>query len=102
MGEEHVNESVRQGDQQAVIGETGDPQHRAGPGEGVRAPLAQEGADHAEFSVFDGKGNESVVAVTAGKDGAPSEGAGPSAEAAMADAKEREDPLGDDFSPGKH
>jgi hypothetical protein len=102
MGDEHVNESVRQGDQGAVIGEAPGPQHRAGAGEGIRAPLTEEGADHAEFSVFDGQGNESVVVVTSDEEGSPAEGAGPSAEAAMADAKKPGDPLADDFSPGKH
>ncbi|MGH9127059.1 MAG: hypothetical protein ACRDZ8_20405 [Acidimicrobiales bacterium] len=82
-----ANEDVVQGNQQAVIGETDHEQHRAAPGEGVRAPLVSEGADHAEFSIFDGKGNESVVVLGTDADGRPSEGTGPSSDAALADAK---------------
>ena len=96
-----TNEDVKQGNQQAIIGETDHPQHRAAPGEGIRSPLASEGADHPEFSIFDGKGNESVVVVGPDKDGRTAEGTGPSSAAAAADAENPEGLLGQDFSPGK-
>jgi hypothetical protein len=95
---ENQSTDVREGNQQAVIGETDHPQHRAGPGEGVRAPLVQDGADHAEFSIFDGKGNESVVVVTTDRTGHVAEGTGPNAAAAMADAK-KHGGIGKDFGP---
>ncbi len=81
------------------IGQTDHEQHRSPPGEGQDAPLAQHGADHAEYSVFDGSGNESVVAVGANEDGVLSEGTGPTSADAMNDAK-RADKLGTDFAPG--
>ncbi len=80
-------------------GQTDHEQHRAGAGEGQDAPMAQYGADHAEFSTFDGSGNESVVAVTANEEGKVSEGTGPSSAEALQDAG-RGDKLGTDFSPG--
>lgn len=95
--------AVREGDQNAVIGDSDHEQHRAGPGEGVRAPLVSEGADHAEFSVFDGKGNESVVVVGANAKGQKSQGTGASAEEAAADARRGDNKLGEGFGfPGKH
>jgi len=75
-------------DQSATIGESDHPQHRAGPGEGNRAPLAEEGADHAEMSVFDGKGNEEVVVTTSDAEGKRVQGTGSSAGEAMADAQD--------------
>ncbi len=80
-------------------GQTDHEQHRSPAGEGQDAPMAQYGADHAEYSVFDGSGNESVVAVTQGEDGRIAEGTGGSAADAMQDAG-RQDHLGSDFSPG--
>jgi hypothetical protein len=80
-------------------GQTDHEQHRAGSGEGREAPMAQHGADHAEYSVFDGSGNESVVVVGEGTDGKIAEGTGPSSADAMQDLG-RPDNLGSDFSPG--
>ena len=85
-------------DSQAVIGETEHEQHRAGPGEGVRAPLASEGADYAEMSVFDGAGNESVVVVAGNDEGKMSKGTGTASDEAMADAKDPGDRLGEGFN----
>ncbi len=102
MSSENVNESIRHGDQGAVVGESEHAQHRAGPGEGVRAPWAEGDADHTEFSIFDGKGNESVAVVTNDDEGVPAQGTGPSTEEAMADAKKPGDPLGKGFSPSEH
>ncbi|MGI9021874.1 MAG: hypothetical protein ACR2HV_01325 [Acidimicrobiales bacterium] len=45
-------------DQNRVTGHGNPENHRAGADEGVRAPFASDGADHSEFSIFDGAGNE--------------------------------------------
>lgn len=84
-------------DQGATIGDSDHPQHRAGPGEGIRAPLAQEGADHAEMSVFDGAGNEQVVVVADDEEGRLGEGTGDSSAEAMDDARKSGDRLGQGF-----
>ncbi len=86
-------------ERQRVVGETDHPQHRAAPGEGVRAPLAQDGAENAQISVFDGKGNESVVVLADDEKGKPRQGTGPDAATAMADAKNPETVIGGAFSP---
>jgi hypothetical protein len=85
-------------DPDAVIGETDHDQHRADRGEGIRAPLTTDGADHAEMSVFDGAGNESVVVVTDDDEGRASEGTGASSEEAMSDAKDPGGRLGQGFN----
>ena len=88
-----------------VTGETDHHQHRAGPGEGVRAPFAAE-TGVSEISIFDGKGNESVVRVAKDQEGNVAQGAGPTSEAAEAEAqdllKDSRVGLSDKFSPGKH
>jgi len=62
-------------DRQGVLGS--DPEtRRAGPGEGIRAPFAQDTGGQAQTSVFDGKGNESVVVFGENEDGRPSQGTG--------------------------
>ena len=73
--------------QEGVAGDTDHPQHRAGPGEGVRAPLLADGGDAAEISVFDGAGNESVVHMTTDAEGNTAQGTGPTSEAAAEDAE---------------
>ena len=88
--------AVREGDQSAVVG-TDEDRYRAGPGEGVRAPLTTEGADHPEFSVFDGQGNESVVVVGTDAKGRTSQGTGETSEEAAADAAKTD--LGEGFGP---
>jgi hypothetical protein len=82
--------SQRLGDQNNPIEESDTPIHRAGPGEGVRAPLAQEGADHAEYSIFDGKGNEQVVVVADNKHGKPVQATGDSSEEAASKVEDQE------------
>ncbi len=83
-------------DHQAAIEEDAqEDMGRADSDEGIRASLASEGADHAEMSVFDGAGNESVVVVTDDDEGQVSQGTGGSSEEAMADAKKPGQPLGD-------
>lgn len=74
-------------DQQGVMGPANGPQHRAPPGEGFRAPFAAESGGLPQTSVFDGKGNESVVVFTTDKDGRPVQGTGPDLAAALAEAK---------------
>lgn len=59
--------------------------HRAGPGEGARAPSADE-TGVSEISVYDGAGNESVVRTTTDADGRRAQGTGASSEDAAADA----------------
>ncbi len=86
-------------DRQRVTGHTDHPQHRAGEGEGVRAPLAEDGADNAQISVFDGKGNESVAVLTDDESGKPRQGTGPDAATALSDAKDPSTVIGGAFSP---
>lgn len=85
-----------------VVGSTDHPQHRAGPGEGNRAPRNDEGGGDgvAQHSIFDGAGNEIVVATTAGPDGKTMQGTGPSAADAIDDARDPDGPIGEGFGPG--
>ncbi|MDQ2826249.1 MAG: hypothetical protein M3Y04_04730 [Actinomycetota bacterium] len=71
---------------QDPAGESDHPQHRAGAGEGVRAPLATE-TGVSEISIFDGKGNETVVYTTTDADGNRAQGTGATSEEAAADAE---------------
>ncbi len=94
----------KQGNRQpGVAGDTDHEQHRAGPGEGVRAPYLADGGEFAEMSVFDGAGNESVVRLTTDAEGNTAQGTGPSSEAAGADAesllKKARRAVGDAFGP---
>ena len=70
-----------------AAGDTDHPQHRAGPGEGVRAPYATE-TGVSEISVFDGAGNESVVRTQGGEGGQRVQGTGPTSAAAAENADE--------------
>ena len=72
--------------QEGVAGDTDHEQHRAGAGEGVRAPFATE-TGVSEISVFDGAGNESVVRTVGGEGGERVQGTGPTSEAAAEDAE---------------
>lgn len=71
-----------------VTGESDHPQHRAGPGEGVRAPMATE-TGVSEISVFDGAGNEQVVRTTGDATGQRAQGTGNSSAEADADAEKQ-------------
>ncbi len=90
--------------QEGVAGDTDHPQHRAGAGEGVRAPYAEE-TGVSEISVFDGKGNESVVRTVGDESGQRAQGTGKtSADAAANAEKQLKDPegrqtIGDDLGP---
>ena len=88
-----------QSEQKGAAGTSDHPQHRAAEGEGVRRDV--NAPDHAEHSIFDGAGNESVVVTVADDEGRVSQGTGRSSEDAMKDAKAPGDMLGKDFSP-KH
>lgn len=73
--------------QPGVAGDTDHPQHRAGEGEGVRAPYATE-TGVSEISVFDGAGNESVVRTVGAEGGRRVQGTGPTSAAAAENAEE--------------
>jgi len=73
-------------DRQGVMGQGTKPEHRAGPGEGIRAGFAQETGGVPQMSVFDGKGNESVVVMAQDEDGDAAQGTGPGVEAARDEA----------------
>src|SRR3712207_1675035 len=86
--------------QEGVAGDTDHPQHRAGEGEGVRAPYAEE-TGVSEISVFDGKGNESVVRTVGGAGGERVQGTGPTSADAAANAEELlEEGARQDVGPG--
>ncbi len=86
--------------QEGVAGDTDHPQHRAGAGEGVRAPFAEE-TGVSEISVFDGKGNESVVRTVTDDSGKRVQGTGPSSADAAKDAKKLlKDESGQDIGEG--
>jgi len=72
--------------QEGVAGDSDHEQHRAGPGEGVRAPYATE-TGVSEISVFDGAGNESVVRTGGDDTGQRAQGTGPTSDAAAADTE---------------
>jgi len=86
-------------DQSRVTGLSAPDSNRAGEGEGVRAPLAQDGADHSEFSVFDGQGNEQVVVVDTNDDGKLVQSTGNSSAEATKGVKKLKKRLGDAFGP---
>ncbi|MFN2608748.1 MAG: hypothetical protein ABR511_12805 [Acidimicrobiales bacterium] len=86
-------------DPNLVVGQSDTDTHRAPEGEGVRAPLAQHGADHPEFSVFDGAGNETVVAVTTNDDGKVVQSTGATSAEAMKAAGKQDERLGKGFGP---
>ncbi|MEJ7765042.1 MAG: hypothetical protein WKF86_06065 [Acidimicrobiales bacterium] len=81
-------------DRQGVLGPNPD-KRRAGPGQGIRADFAQETGGQAQTSVFDGKGNESVVMFGVNAEGQPVQGTGPDAASAEAEVAE-----GDAHDPG--
>ena len=72
---------------------------RAPEGEGSGAPLTTEGGDHAQFSIYDGKGNENVVVVADDPKGRSSAGTGHTAAEALDDATSNEKIIGDLYEP---
>lgn len=84
-----------------LTGQDDHAQNRANPGEGGRAPSVEDSdSDVPEYSIFDGKGNESVVVVGGDDDGEHSLGTGADREAALKNMKNTKEKLGPDFSPG--
>lgn len=94
-----------QGDRQQVVGDSDHPQHRAGPGEGVRAPYATE-TGVSEISIFDGAGNEEVVRTMTDEHGHRVQGTGATSADAQADAerllKEGGQAVGEGFGSTHH
>jgi hypothetical protein len=73
-------------DRQEVVGASDHPQHRAGLGEGVRAPYNTE-TGVSEISIFDGAGNERIVRTVTDEKGHRAQGTGPTSADAEADAE---------------
>lgn len=95
--------SEQENRQEGVAGDTDHHQHRAGEGEGARAPFATE-TGVSEISVYDGAGNESVVRTVSADDGSRVQGTGPTSAAAAADVekllkKGGRQAVGDDMGP---
>lgn len=78
-----------------VTGSTDHPQHRA-EGQGQDGPMAKD-SGVPQHTVFDGKGNETVVVTADNADGRMSEGTGASTEEALDDAKKPGEMLGDGY-----
>ncbi len=98
MSEQEYQSNVHEATPQDVLGSTDHPQHRSPPGEGQEAPLTSEGGP-GTTSVFDGKGNETVVVVADDEEGRMSEGTGATGEEALEDARKPGDLLGEGFQP---
>lgn len=90
MSDQHMQEDR--------VGSTDHPQYRPPEGEGVGAPY-REDKGPIQSSVFDGKGNETVVVTTQGPDGRRKQGTGATADDAMADAQDPSEPIGEGFGP---
>ena len=90
------DQSLGQGD----TGSSDHEQHRAGPNEGVRAPLSRDSGGPPQISVFDGKGNEEVVVLTENEEGKTPQGAAPPAGRPLAAAKDPGAPRGEGCGPG--
>ncbi len=80
------------------LGSSDHPQYRAPEGEGVDAPFQKEKGP-IQSSVFDGKGNETVVVTTTDEDGRRAQGTGATADEALAEAKDPGEAIGDGFGP---
>ena len=65
-------------------------------GEGVEAE------DAPQMSIYDGAGNETVVAMAENEQGRRAQGTGATAEEALEDAKSGDSILGKGFGPGDH
>ena len=79
------------------------PQHRTPGGEGSDAGLAQKSEEGpAEMSLYDGRGNEQVTALTEDEEGFPRQGTGEDLDEAMKEAKDPSVPIGEGFNPEHH
>ncbi len=83
-------------DRQGVLGSDPD-KRRAGPGQGIRADFAQNTGGQAQTSVFDGKGNESVVIFGVNEEDQPAQDTGPDAHSAEAEVADGDAHPGSDF-----
>jgi hypothetical protein len=72
---------------------------RAPEGEGNRAEFAQYGADKAQFSIYDGEGNENVVVLTDNEEGKPVAATGETADEALKSVKKMDTGIGEDYYP---
>ncbi len=75
------------------------PVRRAPDDSGYNAPMVDEGGDHAQFSIYDGSGNENVVVVADDPKGRSSAGTGHDAAEALEDATSNEKIIGDLYEP---
>ncbi len=80
-------------------GSSDHPQHRTPTGEGADAELSQKEGGPAEYSLYDGKGNEIVTTLTEDETGFPREGTGQDLDEAIKEARDPSVPLGEGFNP---
>ncbi len=73
------------------LGSTDHPQHRAPEGEGVRSDSPNQ------YSIFDGKGNETVVVVGEDEQGQRNLGTGATAADAAENIAKSDEQVGEDF-----
>jgi hypothetical protein len=78
------------------VGSSDHSQYRAPEGEGADAPFRKDKGP-VQSSIFDGKGNETVVVTTTDEDGRRAQGTGATADEALADAKDMSKPIGEGF-----
>ncbi len=78
-------------------GDSDHPQHRTPSGEGSETPLSEKEGGPAEYSMYDGKGNEMTVVVGEDEEGMPREGTGPDRDAALKEVKDPSKPIGSGF-----
>jgi hypothetical protein len=87
--------------EEGLTGSTDHPQHRAPKGEGAQAPYASDTGGVPQHSIFDGKGNEIVVANTT-VDGKVKQGTGDNLEEALENAQTTKEPIGEGYGgPGR-
>ena len=75
------------------------PVSRAPEGDGNKSPMLDEGGEHAQFSIYDGSGNENVAVVADDPKGRSSAGTGHTAAEALEDAQSNEKIIGDLYEP---
>ena len=80
-------------------GSSDHPQRRTPGGEGSETPLSQEQGGPAEYSLYDGQGNEIAATLTEDEEGFPRQGTGETHEEAVKDARDPSVPLGEGFNP---
>ena len=83
--------------EQNRTGDSDHPQHRTPAGEGSETQLAEKEGGPAEYSLYDGKGNEQTVVVTEDEEGNPREGTGADRDEAIKEARDPSVPIGEGF-----